>query len=336
MFRMRMLTLITLMALLLVPFHAIAGQALQLTLGDPIESEMGELGKAFKDYVERESQGQIQVEINSIDSGPGEDESFQFHRVQLGKLDMAFGGVGNLEPMVNALGVLTLPYLFANEEEVVRGTTGKAAELLNEQAEKAGLRILAWTYCGFRNISNSKRPITSLQDIQGLHFRVPQSYVMLETYRALGATPSPLAWNMTYNALRNHDVDGQCYDYTGFLAMRFHEAGQHYITELHYLYLLQPLVISQQVFEQMPPKMQAILLQAGRHVQELSLRYQQDERPKAKEVLQRSGVQIDVLSDEPAWRQLVREKVWPKVVRHIGGKEFINAYLRAAGLPLWE
>ena len=337
MFKMRFLVMFVVTVFLCVPAHALTAQGeLHLTLGDPIESEMGELGKAFKEYVERESLGSMKVELASAGGSLGEDESLQFHRVQLGRLDMAFGGVANLEPMVNALGLLTLPYLFTSEEDVVRATSGEAARLLNTHAEKAGLRILAWTYCGFRNISNSKRPITRLQDMQGLHFRVPQSFVMLETYRALGATPSPIDWNMTRNALMNHEVDGQCYDHTGFLAMRFHEAGQRYISELHYLYLLQPLVISLQVFNQMSPNMQDILLRAGHYVQELSLRYQQEERPKAREALQKAGVQIDALSDEPVWRQVVREKVWPRVVNHIGGKEVINAYLAAAGLPLWE
>ena len=336
MFKKRILTLIMLMALICAPGHTVAGQNLQLTLGDPIESEMGELGRVFREQVEEKSRGNIKVELLSPTNVPGEDESIQFHHVQLGRLDMAFGGVANLEPMVKALGVLTLPYLFASEAEVVRATSGKAAELLNEQAEKAGLRILAWTYCGFRNISNSKRPIKRIEDIRGLQFRVPQSFVMLETYRALGATPTPIEWNLTYNALSNDEVDGQCYDHTGFLAMRFHEAGQRYITELHYLYLLQPLVISQQVFDRMLPDMQTVLLQAGQHVQELSLRYQQEKHLKAREALLKAGVQIDVLSDEPAWRALVREKVWPRVVKHIGGKEFINTWLKAAGLPEWE
>jgi len=313
-----------------------SGNVLHLTLGDPIESEMGQLGQAFKAFVEERSHGTVTVEITYGGRGPGEDEAFQFHRVQTGKLDMAFGGVANLEPMVNPLGVLTLPYLFSNLEEVVRGTTGEAARLLNSYAENAGLRILAWTYCGFRNISNSKRSITNLNDLHGLRIRVPQSLVMLETYRALGAIPSPIDWNMTWNALKNNEVDGQCYDYNGFRAMKFHEAGQKYITEMHYLYLLQPLVISQQVFERMHPAMQAILLEAGRHVQELSLHYQEEMSTKVKEELQKEGVQISTLTDEAAWRKLAREKVWPRVARHMGGTEVINAYLKAAGLPLWQ
>ncbi len=122
---------------------------------------------------------------------------------------MALGGIGNLVPMVKRLGVVTLPYLFPDTEAVVRGTTGKPAELLDSYAQKAGLRILAWTYCGFRYISNSKHPITRPEDMRGLRFRVPQSLVMITTYRAFGGIPSPLAWPMTFNALKRNTLSVQ-------------------------------------------------------------------------------------------------------------------------------
>lgn len=308
---------------------------LDMILGDPESSEMGVLGNAFKEFVEKATDNAVEVKL-AYGGGLGEDEAFQFHRVQTGKLDMALGGIGNLVPMVKPLGVLTLPYLFFTLDDVVRGTTGKPAELLNTYAEKAGLRILAWTYCGFRYISNSKRPITSLEDMRGLRFRVPQSIVMIETYRAFGGLPSTIAWNMTYNALKHDLVDGQCYDYSGFRAMKFKDAGQKYITEIHYLYNLQPLVISERIFRELSPEVQKILVDAGRHAQELSLQYQKECSEEAKQELYRDGIKITTLHDEGPWRKAAREKVWPRVAESMGGRESINAYLKACGLPLWN
>ena len=308
---------------------------LDMILGDPESSEMGVLGNDFKKFVEKASNNTVQVKL-AYGGGLGEDEAFQFHRVQTGKLDMALGGIGNLVPMVKPLGVLTLPYLFFTLDDVVRGTTGKPAELLNSYAEKAGLRILAWTYCGFRYISNSKHPITSLEDMRGLRFRVPQSIVMIETYRAFGGLPSTIAWNMTYNALKHDLVDGQCYDYSGFRAMKFKDAGQKYITEIHYLYNLQPLVISERIFKSLSPEVQKILVDAGRHAQEQSFQYQKECSEEAKQELYKVGVKITTLHDEGPWRKVAREKVWPRVAESMGGRESINAYLKACDLPLWN
>lgn len=308
---------------------------LDLILGDPESSEMGVLGNAFKEFVEKATDNAVEVKL-AYGGGLGEDETFQFHRVQTGKLDMALGGIGNLVPMVKPLGVLTLPYLFFTLDDVVRGTTGKPAEVLNAYAEKAGLRILAWTYCGFRYISNSKHPITSLEDMRGLRFRVPQSIAMIESYRAFGGLPSPISWTMTYNALKHDLVDGQCYDYSGFRAMKFKDAGQKYITEIHYLYNLQPLVISERVFKELSPEVQKILVDAGRHAQELSLQYQKECSEEAKQELLKDGIKITTLHDEGPWRKVAREKVWPRVAEGIGGRESINTYLEACGLPLWN
>ena len=142
---------------------------------------------------------------------------------------MALGGIANIVPLEKKLGLLTLPYLFANLNEVVAGTNGAPAELLNKYATEAGFRILTWTYTGFRFISNDKHPITKLSDMKGLKFRVPQSAVMIATYKAFGAIPSLIPWSMTFNALQSGDVDGQCYGYIGFRAMKFNEANQRYL-----------------------------------------------------------------------------------------------------------
>ena len=316
---------------------AASGEPMTITfaIGDPEDSEMGMLGLAFKNYVTRASQGRINIKL-SYSGGLDADETFQFHRVQTGKLGMMLGGVGNLAPMVRGLGVVTLPYLFPDEEAVVRGTTGKAAELLNSYAEKSGLRILAWTYYGYRYLSNSKRAIASPDDMQGLRIRVPQSLVMIKTYRAFGAIPMPVAWPMTRNALKTGLVDGQCYDYSGFRAMKFHDAGQKYITELHYLYNLQPLVIGERIFDGLPEADRKILVEAGQHVQELSLQYQKEMNAMAKTALRAEGVKITTVEDESPWRELALREVWPETAESVGGREAINAYLEACGLPLWE
>lgn len=308
---------------------------LTMTIGDPEDSEMGLLGIAFKNYVQQASNNMLELKL-SYSGGLDADETYQFHRTQTGKLDLALGGVGNLAPMVRHLGVVTLPYLFPDTEAVIKGTTGKAAELLNSYAEKAGIRILAWTYYGYRYISNSRRPIKSLEDMKGLRIRVPQSLVMIKTYRAFGAIPVPLAWPATRSALKNDLVDGQCYDYNGFRTMKFRDVGQKYIAEIHYLYNLQPLVINLKIFNSLSPAEQKVLIDAGQHVQNLSMQYQKEMNTLAKRVLMQEGVHISTVEDEDLWRQKAIDLVWPEAEDSIGGVKAINEYLKASGLPAWN
>jgi len=239
-------------------------------------------------------------------------------------------------PFEKKLGLLTLPYLFSNIDEVVTGTNGTPAKLLNSYATKSGFRILTWTYTDFRYISNSKRPITKMADMQGLKFRVPQSAVLIAAYKAFGGSPTPISWSETFTALQQGVVDGQCYGYIGFKGNKFNEANQKYLTEVHYTYQLQPLVISERVFRKLDPELQKILVEAGQYAQEKVLKYQLEEAGAAKKALIEQGLVVSQLTDEAQWKKAAVEKVWPEMANFVGGKEVINAYLKACGKPSWK
>ena len=246
------------------------------------------------------------------------------------------GSIANLVPFDKRLGLLTLPYLFNDLEEVVVGTNGKPAEILNGYALKSGFRILTWTYTDFRFISNSKRPITKIEDIKGLKFRVPQSAVLIEAYKAFGGSPTPISWAETFTALQQGVVDGQCYGYIGFQAMKFDEANQKYLTEVHYTYQLQPLVMSERAYKKMSKKNQALMIEAGKVAQAAVLEYQINEAGAAKEALIAGGLVVSQLEDEEKWRKAAMDIVWPEMAEFVGGKKAINEYLKACGKPEWK
>ena len=316
------------------PASAAPTMTLKVAAGDPEDSEMGVVGNAFKKYIEEKTNGA--VEVQCFYGGSLGDESECFRNVQKGTLPLAIGGIANLVPFEKRLGLLTLPYLFANLDEVVTGTNGAPAELLNSYATKAGFRVLTWTYTDFRYISNSKRPITKMADIQGLKFRVPQSAVLISSYKAFGGSPTPIAWAETFTALQQGVVDGQCYGYIGFQAMKFNEANQKYLTEVHYTYQLQPLVISERVYRKMTPEMQKLVVEAGHYAQEAVLKFQKEESDAAKQALIAGGLQVSQLEDEDMWKKAAMEKVWPEMAEFVGGKDAINAYLKACGKPAWQ
>ncbi len=316
------------------PASAAPTMTLKVAAGDPEDSEMGVVVNAFKKYIEEKTNGA--VEVQCFYGGSLGDESECFRNVQKGTLPLAIGGIANLVPFEKRLGLLTLPYLFANLDEVVTGTNGAPADLLNSYATKAGFRVLTWTYTDFRYISNSKRPITKMADIQGLKFRVPQSAVLIASYKAFGGSPTPISWAETFTALQQGVVDGQCYGYIGFQAMKFNEANQKYLTEVHYTYQLQPLVISERVYRKMTPEMQKLVVEAGHYAQEAVLKFQKEESDAAKKALIAGGLQVSQLEDEDMWKKAAMEKVWPEMAEFVGGKEAINAYLKACGKPAWQ
>lgn len=317
-----------------MPQAQTAPKVLRMALGDPENSEMGVVGRAFKDYVEEKSNGAIHIEMHY--AGSLGDESFTVQNVIMGQLDMSMAGIANVAPHVHQLGVLTLPYLFDNIGQVVTATNGAPAELLNSYAVHAGFRILAWAYTDYRYFSNAKRPVTTMEDMKGLTFRVPANPVLVETYKAFGATPVPLSWSETFPALKQGTVDGQCYGYIGFRAMKFQEAHQKYITEAHYTYQLQPLIISSAVYRDLSREEKDILRAAGRVAQEVGLDYVTRESNKAKQELIEQGITVCALKDEAAWKKAAIEQVWPKMAVYVGGKRFINVFLQACGKAPWK
>ena len=325
-----------LMILLLSTGYASAApsQTLKIAAGDPEDSEMGVVGNAFKEYIEEKTKGD--VEIQCFYSGSLGDESECLRNVQKGTLPMAMAGIANLVPFEKKLGLLTLPYLFSNIDEVVTGTNSAPAELLNSYATKSGFRILTWTYTDFRYISNAKRPITKMADMQGLKFRVPQSAVLIAAYKAFGGSPTPISWAETFTALQPGVVDGQCYGYIGFKAMKFNEANQKYLTEVHYTYQLQPLVISERVFKKMTPEMQKVIVDAGKYAQDAVLKFQLENAEAAKKELIAGGLVVSQLEDEDLWKKAAIEKVWPEMADFVGGKDAINEYLKACGKDAWK
>ena len=332
-----LLAAVVTLALLTCPFPARAYEKtiLKVGMGDPIDSEMGAIGTRFKEVVEARSEGKVEVQL--FPSGQLGDETEMIQNVRAGNLDIAVVGIANTVPFVKKLGILTMPYLFDDMYDIVRATTGPAHDLLNGYAiREGGFRILGWTYTDYRYISNSRKPIKNLNDIKGLKFRVPQSAILLACYKAWGANPVPISWAETFTALQQGLVDGQCYGYIGFKANKFNEANQKYLTEVHYTYQLQPLVISERVFKKMTPEMQKLLIDAGKYAQEKVLKYQIEQANAAKKYLIDNGLQVSQLEDEDVWKKAAMEKVWPEMADFVGGKETINAYLKACGKPLWK
>ena len=328
------LCVLTLAFLFMLTVSAQAAVNYKVAVGDPEDSEQGVAALAFKAYVEKETKGEVQIDL--FFAGALGDESEAFRNVQKGTLPFAVGGIANLVPFEKKLGLLTLPYLFENLDEVVKGTNGKPAELLNSYATKAGFRILCWTYTDFRYISNSKHPIKKLEDIKDLKFRVPQSAVLIAAYKAFGGSPTPISWAETFTALQQGVVDGQCYGYIGFKAMKFNEANQKYLTEVHYTYQLQPLVMSERVYKKTKPELQKIFVDGGMFAQEAVLKYQKEYAQAAKDALIAGGLVVDMLEDEDQWKKAAYDKVWPEMADFVGGKDAINEYLKAMGKEPWQ
>ena len=329
MFRKLCITAIAALAMVMTVQGASAKQIFRVGMGDAIESDQGAMAKQFKSLVESLSNGEIEVQL--FPNGALGTETEMLQNSRRGTLDMAFVGVGNAVPFVKQLGTLTMPYLIESHFEAIKATTGGLGAHWNELAiEKGGFRILGWTYSNFRHITNSKRPVSKIADVKGLKIRIPQNKIIMATLKSWGANPVPMAWSETFTALQQGVVDGQENPYIVNYTTKFHEV-QDYLTEVHYQYSLQPLIVGERSWKKYDQKTRDLLTRAGIEAQQYCIAFQILEAEKAKQGMIKAGVEVSVLEDEAVWKKLAIDKVWPEYYDFIGGKENVDLVLEALG-----
>lgn len=316
-----LLTLAMVVVCFTMPAQVLAAKVLKLGFGDPINSDQGAIAKQFKYLVEGYTVGEVEVQLFPGSALGNETEMLQ--NTRSGELDLCMLSVPNLSPFSRKINILTFPYVIKSMRDAVTITTGKLGQQWNDILKKeAGIRILAWTYSNFRHLTNSKRKITSMADLKGLKVRVPQNALMIASYEAWGANPTPMAWPETFTALQQGVVDGQDNPYIVNYTMKFHEV-QGYITPLHYQFSLQPMIVGEKHFQKMDQKLKDILVRAGIEAQQYCVLFQMEESDKALQAMIDAGMEYSEFSDEDKMIEMAKEKVWPEYYDKVGGKEAV-------------
>jgi len=250
----------------------------------------------------------------------------------IGVLDFSVVAINNITPFSPSVGILTLPYILKTSDEAAKITQGKIGDrLVKNTIRDAGVRIVAWGYSGFRVLSNSKRPIKTLEDLQGLIIRVPKNEIMIDTYRAWGINPTPMGWSSLFTALQQKVVDGQDLSLIDMKTSKFNEV-QKYLSDIHYNFLIEPMIMSESVFQAQTPAVKKAIIESGKIATKYSFKYMKEQEASAKDWLIKNGMEFDEV-DEGPWIQKAKANVWPKYYDSVDGKDKVNDLLRSLGRP---
>lgn len=317
-------------ALFLLPAANVSAKTFKMALGDAAGGTQDAAGKKFAEEFEKLTGGKHNVQL--FHNGQLGSEQNTVNDAALGTLDFSVLAINNITPFSPTVGIFTLPYMILSLEDAVKLTQGDiGTELVENTIRDAGVRIIAWSYAGYRVLSNSKHPIKTMDDLKDIIVRVPKNEIMIDTYNAWGNNPTPMAWSETFTALQQGVVDGQDTPYITIHAMKFYEV-QKYITNLRYLFLLEPIIVSESVFQDQSKEVQKAILEAGAAATAFSAQYLKDTEARLKADLIAKGMQIDdPANDEKEWIEAATTKVWPKFYDSIGGKEKVNAALKSLG-----
>ena len=292
----RCLTALAAAAALSVTFAASAREySVSTVLSDAFP--WGQAAQKWADLVEERSNGEITLRVYPNAQLVAGDQTKEFSAMRSGLIDMAVGSTINWSPQVPELNLFSLPFLMADSADLDAITQGQAGKQTLAAIEKRGIVPLAWGENGFREISNSVKPVKTPADLKGLKIRVVGSPLFHDTFTALGANPTQMSWADAKPALTTGAVDGQENPLSVFDVARVDQVGQKYLTLWHYM--ADPLIfaVNQRVWKELPEADRELLRQAAIDAGKWEIELSRNAEAKRLEDIRARGVEVTELSE---------------------------------------
>jgi tripartite ATP-independent transporter DctP family solute receptor len=262
----------------------------------------------FADLVAQKSGNKLSVKLFPGGTLGGDVQTVS--ALQGGTIEMTVLNAGILTSHVKEFAVFDLPFLFANAQEVDAVTDGPVGKSLLARLADKNLIGLGYWDLGFRNLTNSKRPINKVEDIAGLKIRVIQSPIYIDMFNALGATATPMPFPELYPALEQKAVDGQENPFTLIRTSKFYEVQKHLAVTRH-VYNPQALLISRKLWDSMSADERNVITEAAAEATKFQRQLSRGQADEALADLRKAGMQVTEFS--PAELQRLRDKVKPVV-----------------------
>jgi tripartite ATP-independent transporter DctP family solute receptor len=271
----------------------------------------------FAQLVSERTNGQVTVKI--FPNAQLGNERDLIEGLQLGTIQMTIAANAPLSRYTTKVLLFDLPFLFRDDahwDKVVDGAIGRQ---IADDFAQYGFRALGYFDGGWRSPYNSKKPITSIDDIKGMKFRTMESPMHISIYQAMGARGVPMASSEQYSALEQGVVDGSDAPISFYSQLRHHEIAKH-LSSLPLFKLTVHLLIGEKTFQSLSPATREVLVKAGREAAAF-------ERSKAREIdakllkdLQAKGVKISPLApaDRDKFIDAMRNTVWVEYGEKVG------------------
>ena len=249
--------------------------------------------KRFGELLAQKSGGKLKVQ--EFPSSTLGNELQQQSALQGGIQEMSAPATTSLAGIVKEFGLVDFPFAvasFAQADALLDGALGQA--LIAKLPEK-GLVALGYWDLGFRNVTNSKRPITKGEDLDGLKIRVIPNPVFLDTFKAFKANPVPMPFAELYGALESKAVDGQENPFAVILSNKFFEV-QKYVSATNHVYAANILLVSKRFWDKLSPAEQKILHDAANETRPYQRQVSRAAAQKAVDELKAKGMQYNELA----------------------------------------
>lgn len=249
--------------------------------------------KRFAELLAAKSGGKLKVQ--EFPASALGNELQQQSALQGGVQEMSAPATTSLAGIVKEFGLVDFPFAVANFAQADALLDGPFGQALIAKLPEKGLVALGYWDLGFRNVTNSKRPITKPEDLEGLKLRVIPNPVFLDTFKALKANPVPMAFAELYGALEAKAVDGQENPFAVILSNKFYEV-QKYVSATNHVYAANILLVSKRFWDKLSPAEQKMMNDAASESRAYQRQVSRAAAQKAVGELQAKGMLFNELS----------------------------------------
>jgi tripartite ATP-independent transporter DctP family solute receptor len=300
--------------------HAqISERTLRFAHQNSLEHPQGQGAKKFADLVEQKSGGKIKVRL--FPSGQLGGDLQTVSAMQGGTIDLTVLNAGLLVGIVKDFAVFDLPFLFNTPEEADAVADGPVGQKLFAKLPEKGLVGLGYFELGFRNVTNSKHPITKLEDFQGIKLRVLQSPLFIDLFNTLGANTVAMPFPEVYSAMEQKVIDGHENPFTVIFDSKMYEV-QKYLSVTRHIYNPQSVLISKKTWDKLSDEEKKIIQSSMDEAKIYQREVSRAKTAEALEGLKKGGMQVNEVSPQEIAR--IREKIKP----------VLDKYTKEVGEPL--
>lgn len=247
-------------AVLAAPLAAQAQQSLKAGTSMTPDHPAAGLLRKFSESLEQRTGGRLKLQVMT-NGVLGADVQMQA-QLQAGTQDVMTTGTATMASQVREMAMLDFPFVFHTGEEFDRVMDGPMGKQLSDKAFEKGWVVLAYTHNGFRNTTNSRRPITRWEDYNGLKLRVIQNAMYIDMFKQLGANPTPLPVTEVFTALETKAVDGQENPLPQIVTMKMQEV-QKYLSMTQHSINSEALIMGRKTWDRLSREDQAAVMAAA-------------------------------------------------------------------------
>jgi tripartite ATP-independent transporter DctP family solute receptor len=224
---------------------------------------------------------------------------------------------------IKDFGIFDFPFIFNNEKEADAIMDGPIAQILMDKLKSQGLIGLGLWENGFRNITNSKHPIKTVDDIKGLKIRTLPNPIHLDIFKSLGANPTPMVWSEVFSALESKAIDGQENAIQVIDNEKVYEVNK-YVTLDRHLWSPFVFIFSQKYWDKLSDEERKIIADSAKEAGKFARETNRKEEQKSLNTLKSHGMEVTELSPEVLKQmQDMTKPVIDKYKKEIG-EEIVN------------